>query len=141
MATPGILTRSRALRVFAVLNLCQAALIGSLPLVASSREPLVNGVLFFAAALMALAGLALLFAGTTGRRIAIVFCAIHGFVGTVFSMLIMGSASYLYGIYGRHGHAVGTIAFVLVVVVFIVFWLLPAHEIWFLRQRREEKPS
>lgn len=99
---------------------------------------MVNGVLYFAAALMVGATLGLLFGGQTGRKIAVGLCALHGLIGTAFSMLICGSASYLYGIYGRHGQTVGTIAFVLVGVVFIVFWLLPAHEIWFLKRLREE---
>lgn len=125
--------------MFAGLNICQAGLIGSIPLTLSSREPLVNGVLFAAAGVMVLAALGLFVRGETGRKIAFYACVVHGVIGTVFSMLIAGSASYLYGIYGRHGHAVGSIAFVLVVVVFIVFWLLPAHEIWFLQKPREEK--
>ena len=131
--------KDRSNAVFGVLNLAQAALIGAVPMVAPSREPLVNWVLGAAAVVIALAGPALVFAGRPGRIYAAVACLIHWLLGTVLSALIIASASYLYGIYGRHGHSIGSIAFVLAFMVLVAFWLIPLHELNFLRKKRVEK--
>ena len=125
--------------LFSVLNVLQGLIIGAIPLVVASREPMVNWLLFAIAGLMILAGPALMFGGRIGFKFAAIACLVHGAVGTVFAALIASAASYLYGIYGHHGHALGSMAFVLVIVSLIVFWLIPAHEINYLRKRWSEK--
>jgi hypothetical protein len=47
----------------------------------------------------------------------------------------VASSSYLYGIYGQLGHSIGAIGFVIALWVLVVFWLIPGHELHFLRQR------
>jgi len=121
--------------LFGALNVVQGALVGAIPLLASSRSPQVNWALGVTAILMVVAGPALVFGGRWGRRFAGAVCLLHWIIGLAAAALIASSASYLYGIYGHHGHAVGALAFVLAVVVLIVFWLIPGHEIAFLRGR------
>lgn len=125
--------------LFGFLNLLQGALVGAIPLLVPSREPAVNWILGSAAVLMLAAGPALVFGKKIGRAAAAVVCFLHFALGIGFAGLIAASASYLYGIYGRHGHAVGSIGFVMIGVVLILFWLIPAHEINFLRKIRRPK--
>ncbi len=121
-------------KLFAVLNVVQGLLIGSIPLIVSSRIPLVNWLIFATAALMLIAGPALLFGGQVGKKLAAVACLVHGAFGTIVVALIISAASYLYGIYGHHGHALGSMAVVLAIVVIIAFWLVPGHELNYLRK-------
>ncbi|MDJ0763725.1 MAG: hypothetical protein QNJ97_12150 [Myxococcota bacterium] len=121
--------------LFGLLNIAQGGLVVAIPLIATSREPIINWVLGAAAALMFIAGPALFFGGPLGKKIAALACLIHGVIGTILAALIASSAAYLYGIYGRHGHAAGSIGFVLVLLVLTVFWLLPAHELSFLKKQ------
>ena len=125
----------RKLLLFGALNLLHGLLVGAVPLLVPSREPVVNWVIGAAAVSMLAAGPALVFAGRLGRRIAVFACLLNWLVGLAAAGLIVFSAAYLYGIYGRHGHAIGSIAFVVALLVLIVFWLIPAHEIHFLRRR------
>ena len=131
--------KDKKIVLFSILNVFQGSLIGAIPLVVSSREPAVNYVLFAIAGIMILAGPALAFGGRIGFKVAAIACMIQGAVGTVFAALIASAATYLYGIYGHHGHALGSMAFVLVIISLIVFWLIPAHELNFLRKRWSEK--
>ncbi|MCP4602637.1 MAG: hypothetical protein GY847_19335 [Proteobacteria bacterium] len=126
--------KNKTIILFGILNLVQGAVIGAVPIIAESREPLVNWLLGTVAISMLIAGPALVFGGRIGRMIAALACLVHGVVGTAFATLIAGSASYLYGIYGHHGHSIGAIAFVLVGFVLFVFWLIPAHELLFLKR-------
>ena len=126
--------KNKTLILFGVLNLVQGALVGAIPLLAPSREAWVNWFLGGAAVLMLIAGPSLIFGGRIGRTLAAIVCLVHGVIGTGFAALVAASASYLYGIYGRHGHAVGSIGFVIVGVVLILFWLIPAHELHYLKK-------
>ena len=131
--------RDGKLLLFGVLNLVEAAIVGAIPLVAPSRAVCVNCTIGAAAALMLVAGPALLFGGRWGRRIALAVCLAYWAIGLVLAALIVASAAYLYGLYGRFGTSAGGIAFALAAMVMVLFWLLPAHEIHFLT-RRPEKP-
>jgi hypothetical protein len=119
--------------LFGVLNVLQGALVGAIPFVATSREALVNVVIWAAGALMILSGPLLVLAGRWGRRIAAAVCLLYWVLGLIGVGLIVASASYLFGIYGHHGAAAGALATVLALLVAVVFWLLPAHELHFLR--------
>jgi len=132
-------TRDRKLALFGALNLVQAALVGAIPLVAPSRAGAVNWALFAVAALMVAAAPALVFGGRAGRRVALAVCLIYWLVGLALAALIVASASYLYGIYGRTGESAGAIAFVLAAMVLVLFWLIPGHEIRYLTRPREER--
>ena len=131
--------RDRQLILFGVLNLVQGALVGSIPLFVSSREPFVNWVLGAIAIIMLLAAPALVFGGQLGRVLATAACLMHAITGTVFAALVAFAASYLLGIYGRHGLAMGSLSFVIAVFLLVVFWLIPAHELHFLRKRAGEQ--
>lgn len=123
----------RKLLVFCALNIVQGVLVGMIPLAFSSRVAAFNWILAVASVSMLVAGPALLLGGRYGRIFAAFACLLHGTIGTVLAALLAGSASYLYGIYGHHGHALGTIAFVFVGVGLIFFWLIPGHELHYLR--------
>lgn len=125
--------------LFGGLNLVQGALIGSIPLLVASREPAVNWVLAGVAILMLVSGPALVFAGRIGRIVAAIACLVHGLTGTIIAALVAFAASYLYGIYGRHGVAVGSVASVGAVFILVVFWLVPAHELRYLKISAGEK--
>lgn len=127
----------KKLVIFGVLNIVQGLVVGLIPLVVPSRIDLVNSALMVAGGIMFLSGPLLVFAGKWGRRIAAAACLIHWIVGLTGVVLVLSSASYLYGIYGRHGASAGLIAFVIAFVLMIVFWFIPAHEISFLRGRRD----
>ncbi|MBW2277740.1 MAG: hypothetical protein JRF63_09630 [Deltaproteobacteria bacterium] len=127
--------KDKRLLVFGALNLVQGALVGAIPLLVSSRAPHVDWALIVAAILMLVAGPGLVFGGSWGRRFAAVVCLLHWVIGLAAAALLASSASYLYGIYGHHGHAVGSLAAVMAVMVLIVFWLIPAHELAYLRGR------
>lgn len=124
---------------FGLLNLVQGALIGAVPLAIPSRDPLINWVLGAAAVAIAVAGPALVFGGRPGRIYAASACLLHWLLGTVLSALIIASASYLYGIYGRYGHSIGSIALALAAFVLVAFWLIPLHELNFLRKPAKEE--
>ena len=129
--------KDKKLMVFGVLNVVQGLIVGAIPLLVSSRIDAVNWVLTLASALMIISGPVLIFGGKWGRRLAASACLLHWLLGLVFAALSLMSASYLYGIYGRHGQSAGAMAAAVAVVIFIVFWLIPAHEIHFLRTRGE----
>ncbi len=131
--------KDKKAKLFSVLNIVQGVLIGAIPLVVSSRVDAVNWVLYATGALMIIAGPALLFGGRMGKRVAAVACLTHGVLGTIFTTLIVSATSYLYSIYGHHGYALGTMSLVLSIVVLIVFWLVPAHELSYLRRTWSEK--
>ena len=120
--------------LFGTLNLLQGALIGAIVLLVPSREPLVNGVLIGAAVAMLVAGPLLVFAGKWGRRIVLGICLAYWLLGLAGIGLIVSAAAYLLGIYGHHGQSAGAMAFVLALLVAVVFWLLPAHEIHYLKK-------
>lgn len=127
--------RDRRIRIFFVLNLVQAALVGAIPILVASRATWVNWVLGGAAAVMVAAAFGLILFGRWGRLAAALACLVHGLIGTSLAALVATSATYLYGIYGSFGHSVGAIAFALAAVVLIVFWLIPAHELHYLGKR------
>jgi hypothetical protein len=131
-------TKDKRLYLFGALNLVQGALVGAIPLLVSSRAPHVDWALGVAAILMLVAGPGLVFGGSWGRKLAAAVCLLHWAIGLAAAALIASSASYLYGIYGRHGHAVGALAAVIAVVVLIVFWLIPGHELAYLRKSQGE---
>jgi hypothetical protein len=121
--------------LFFVLNLVQATVIGAIARYVPSRSPTVNAVLWAAAGVMLVAAAALPVRKPWARAVAAVACIAHGAVGLLGAALIFASASYLYGIYGYHGQALGGIALGLAAVVLVVFWLIPAHELAWLRQK------
>ena len=129
--------KDRKLVVFGVLNVVQGLMVGAIPLLVSSRIDAVNWLLAFASILMVLSGPVLIFGGKWGRRLAASACLFHWLLGLVLAALSLMSASYLYGIYGRHGQSAGAMAAAVAVAIFIIFWLIPAHEIHFLRTRGE----
>ena len=131
--------KDKKIILFGVLNLVQGAAVGAIPVFVVSREPLVNWILGVVAVAMLLAGPAIVVGGRIGRIVAASACLINMLTGTVFAALVVGSASYLYGIYGRHGSTVGAIAFVLAAFVLVLFWLIPAHELHFLRSGKTTK--
>lgn len=124
--------------LFGVLNVVQAALVGAIPLVAPARSGALNWTLGIAAVLMIAAAFALVFGGRFGRRVAMAVCLVYWVMGLAFAALIVAAASYLYGLYGHNGQTAGAIAFVLAALVLVLFWLVPGHEIHFLRRRAEE---
>ena len=127
--------RDGKLILFGVLNVVQAALIGAIPLFSPARSGVLNWTLVAAAALMLAAAPALVFGGRFGRHLAMAVCLVYWVMGLVFAALIVASASYLYGLYGLYGQTAGAIALVLAMLVLVVFWLIPGHEIHFLKQR------
>lgn len=129
--------KDRKLLAFGALNLVQGLLVGAIPVLVSSRAQQVDWALGVAAILMLVAGPALVFGGRWGRRFAAVVCLLHWVIGLAAAALIASSASYLYGIYGHHGHSVGALAFVIAAIVLVLFWLIPGHELAFLRRRAE----
>ncbi len=129
--------KDKKLMLFGALNVVQGLMVGAIPLLVSSRIEAVNQVLALASVLMILSGPLLIFGGKWGRRLAASACLLHWLLGLVFAALSLMSASYLYGIYGRHGQSAGAMAAAVAVGIFIIFWLIPAHEIHFLRARGE----
>jgi hypothetical protein len=127
--------RERKAILFGVLNLVQGAAIGAIPVIVPSRDAAVNWALGTVAVAMLLAGPALVFAGRYGRVAAAAACLLHLLTGIVVAALVASSAAYLYGIYGSYGRDLGTIAFVVAVFALIVFSLIPAHELAWLRGR------
>ena len=125
--------------LFGVLNVVQAALTASIPFFAPGRDATVNAVLWAAAALMLAAGPALVFGDRWGRRVAAAACLVEWLLGLALAVLVVMSASYLYTIYGWQGRALAGIAYALAVMIAIVFWLIPAHELCFLRARQERR--
>jgi hypothetical protein len=130
--------KDKKLLAFGVLNLVQGLLVGAIPVLVSSRAQQVDWALGVAAILMLVAGPALVFGGRWGRRFAAVACLLHWVIGLAAAALIASSASYLYGIYGHHGHSAGALAFAVAAMVLVLFWLIPGHELAFLRRRATE---
>jgi cobalamin synthase len=130
--------REGKLFLFAALNVVEAALVGAVPLLAPARSDAVNWALAAAAVLMLLAAPALLFGGRWGRRFAYAVCLVYWAAGLALAALIVASASYMYGLYGHTGQTAGAIAVVVAAVVLVLFWLVPGHEIHYLRRRAEE---
>jgi len=124
---------------FSLLNIFQGALVGVVPIIVPSRLDPVNWALYTAAALMIASGPALMFAGTWGKRIAAGVCLLYWLMGLFGAVLVGMSASYLYGIYGYHGHAAGSLAVVIAVILLIVFWLIPSHELYYLKKQENTK--
>ena len=79
---------------------------------------------------LAIVGIAFLVAFLAERR-----SRDFGVLGLGLAALVVASSSYLYGIYGQLGHTIGSIGFVIALLVLVVFWLIPGHELYFLRQR------
>ncbi len=129
----------KKLILFGALNVLQGLLIGGLPFVVSSRVEAVNWTLGLLGGGMLLAGPILVFAGKWGRRFAAAMCLIHWLAGLTAIVLVVMSASYLQGIYGQQGQSAAAIAFVLAAVVAVAFWLIPLHEIHFLRDWRDPR--
>ena len=127
--------KDKPLVLFGVLNLVQGLLVGAVPALVPSLEPAVNGILVTAAVLMLIAAPALVLGGRLGRWIAALSCLLHWLLGLGLAALVVASSSYLYGIYGQLGHTIGSIGFVIALLVLVVFWLIPGHELYFLRQR------
>jgi hypothetical protein len=130
--------RDGKLILFGVLNVIEAALVGAIPLVVPARSSALNWTLGAAAVLMLAAAPALVFGGRKGRRLAVAACLVYWVLGLVFAALIFAAASYLYGLYGRTGQSAAAIAFVVAAMVLVLFWLIPGHEIHFLKRRSEE---
>jgi len=125
--------------LYGALNIVEGALVGAIPLVAPSRVGGINWAIGAAALLMIIAGPALVLGGRTGRRAALGICYLYWAIGLALAALVVASASHLYGMYGNFGTSAGAIAFALALMVMVVFWLIPAHEIHFLT-RPVEKP-
>ena len=121
--------------LFGVLNLVQGLLVGALPVLVPSRADIFNWIFGAAAILMLLAGPALIFAGKWGARLAAAACLVHWIIGLATAALTFFSASCIYGIYGHQGKSLGAIGFVIVIVIMIVFWLIPGHELHYLRNQ------
>jgi hypothetical protein len=130
--------RDGKLILFGVLNLVQGALVGAIPLVAPARSAALNWTLGAAAMLMLLAAPALVFGGGKGRRVVMAICLVYWVLGLVLAACIVAAASYLYGLYGHTGQSAAAIAFVVAAMVLVLFWLIPGHEIHFLKRRGEE---
>jgi hypothetical protein len=131
--------RDGRLILYGVLNVVEAALVGAIPLVVPARSNALNWTLGAAAVLMLAAAPALVFGGRRGRRLAMAVCLAYWVLGLVFAALIVAAASYLYGLYGRTGHSAAAIAFVVAAMVLVLFWLIPGHEIHFLKRNSEEQ--
>ncbi|MDD5310092.1 MAG: hypothetical protein PHU25_22470 [Deltaproteobacteria bacterium] len=129
--------RERKTILFGVLNLVQGTAIGAIPVIVPSRDVAVNWALGAVAAVMLVAGPALVFGGRYGRITSAAACFVHLLAGLVATTLIASSAAYLYGIYGAYGRDLGRIAFVVALFALIVFWLIPAHELVWLGNRRK----
>ena len=130
---------NRSKLLYGVLNIVQGALVGAIPLMVSSRIEVVNTLLMVVAGLMILAGPALFFGGTWGKRYAAGICILYWIAGLVGVSAVVFSASYLYGIYGRHGASAGGMAFVLAALLMVLFWLIPGHELHYLKKSGAKK--
>lgn len=71
-----------------------------------------------------------------GRLLARVVSAVSITIGTGFSLLCLGAASYLSGVYGNMGKASASIFFVMLTLAGIILILLPAIQLYHLRNRR-----
>ncbi|MFT7518190.1 MAG: hypothetical protein ACI9MC_000320 [Kiritimatiellia bacterium] len=120
---------------FAVLDLLQAALIGSVPLTVPSGAFWIDGTLWLLAGCMAVAAPMLVFGGRVGRIYGAVVCLLYWLAGAVLAALVASSAGYLYGIYGGIGQALGIVAWVVVALVALMFWFMPLHQLAWLRKR------
>lgn len=125
--------------LFGILNVVQAAMTAAIPWFAPSRDAKVNAVLWAVAGLMLLAAPALVFGRAPGRWIAAAACLAEWLLGLALAVLLVTSASYLGTIYGWQGRALAGIAYALAVLITVVFWLIPAHELYFLRKRQEAR--
>jgi cation transport ATPase len=126
---------------FGALLVVQGLLVGAIPVLAPSRSTSINGVIAALAVAALAAGPALVLAGRPGRIAAAAVCLVHWLAGLVLAILVAASASYLYGIYGRHGQSLGAIALAIAAVALILFWLIPGHVLGFLRRQGREGPS
>ena len=106
----------------------------AIPWLLPSRSSLLNGGLVALGALMLISGPLLIWAGRLGRLVAASACLLNWAVGTVFSVLILASASYLAEAFGRMGSTVAGLSLVLVALTVVLFWLLPLHELHALRK-------
>ncbi len=120
--------------LFGVLNLVQGAMVGLIPLLIPSRSESINNFLVGVAVVMLLAGPLLVFAGKWGRIYAIFACLFYWLFGLVAICVVVFSASYLYGIYGHYGQTAGILAGVTALFLAVMFWLIPAHELHFLKK-------
>jgi len=94
---------------------------------------LIDGVLWtLAGAMMVTAGM-LMFTDRAGRIVAAVVCLAYWLAGAAFAVLVAMSAAYLYGIYGGIGQALGIVAWAVVALVGVLFWLIPSHQLAWLR--------
>jgi len=121
--------------LFGVLNVAQGLAVGAIPFAVPSRTETVNVVLMALGGVMLVSGPLLVFAGRIGRGVAIAACLLHWLAGLLGAALVFASASYLYGIYGRHGSSAGLIALLVAFMLLVVFWLVPGHELVYLRKK------
>ncbi len=129
-------TADRRHWLFAGLNLAQAMLLGAILLWLPSNAMWVNLTLGVGLALMLASSPALVFGGQRGQWVAAAACLYQWVLGTVFALGTASSAAYLYGIYGNFGKSLGLVSGAGTFCVLIVFWLIPAHELSWLRSRR-----
>lgn len=118
---------------FAALNVVQGAFVGGFPLLFPSASPVTDVALAGLGVLMLATAPALLFAGARGVAFARLACLVHVLAGAALVVLLGASAGYLWGIYGELGKTLGIVAGGIAVLVAVVFWLLPAHELHALR--------
>ena len=122
---------------FAVLDLVQAGLVAAIPWLVPSGSLVIDGVFWTLAALMVVAAPTLVFGGRTGRIVAGVVCVVYWVAGAALVVGIGSSAAYLTGIYGTLGKTLGAAAWLLAALVAVLFWLIPAHELVWLRQQEQ----
>lgn len=126
-------TRGRLL-LFVALDLLSGGVVGALPFLLPSTSAITDGVLVVLGAAMLLAGPAMMWGGRPGRWFAAGVCLAWWAAGAVLAALLAASAGYLVGIYGAMGQALAAVAGVVMVLVMVVFWLVPGHQLSLLRR-------
>ena len=125
-------------RGYGILDLGFAALYAYLGfVVAPSRSPVFQLAVGAVAALLGLAGLALIVRGGAGaRRLGIAACAVLLVFTAAVVVLLCMSCAFLFGVYGAIGRGIGLLSLVVAALVIELCGLLPLFQLRFhLRDR------
>ena len=120
--------------LFAGLDVVLGCMVGAFPFLVPGDSRAIDLTLAALGVLMVLAGPALVFGGRPGRLYAIGACLAYWLAGAVLVVLLATSAAWLWGIYEAMGEALAMAAVAIAVLVMVVFWLVPGHQLAFLRR-------
>jgi hypothetical protein len=118
--------------LLAALDLLQGIAVGGLPWLIPGQHGWFDAVALTLGVMMLASAPLLIGNWRWARPLLLATCVAYWAVGTVLVVLIAGSASYMYGIYGLLGHLLGTIGVLIAALVAVGFWLLPAHQLHYL---------